>query len=282
MLIYHGKVSLYSFFGYVIVSTLLLLPINSTAGSCIYQHIWWILTFHYILATILLFRCFSGDAFQVAVRAGFLGLVFSVGLFVSHLAPPSWRVFGWYMCFMSFFHYSEYLMIALTNPRTLSLDSFILNHSMEYGVAAVASWAEFLIEHYFFPGLKEICVISSIGLVLCVGGEVLRKLAMLTASTNFNHVVQSVRENDHQLVTHGVYAYCRHPSYVGWFYWSIGTQLILVNPICTIAYTVASWRFFNERVYLEEYSLLHFFGDDYFQYQKRVGTGLPFIHGFKL
>jgi hypothetical protein len=53
---------------------------------------------------------------------------------------------------MSFFHYSEFLMIALTNPRTLSLDSFILNHSVEYGVAAVASWTEFLIERWYCPG----------------------------------------------------------------------------------------------------------------------------------
>ena len=89
---------------------------------------------------------------QVAVRAAFLGLIFSVGLFVADLAPPSYHVLGWYMCFMSFFHYSEFLMIALTNPRTLSLDSFILNHSVEYGVAALASWTEFLVERWYCPG----------------------------------------------------------------------------------------------------------------------------------
>lgn len=61
--------------------------------------------------------------------------------------------------------------------------------------------------------------------MLCATGEVLRKAAMMTAKTNFNHIVQSVREDGHQLVTHGVYALCRHPSYVGWFLWSIGTQV---------------------------------------------------------
>lgn len=67
--------------------------------------------------------------------------------------------------------------------------------------------------------------VSLVGVLLCVGGEVLRKLAMFTAKTNFSHIVQSVHEEGHQLVTHGVYKYCRHPSYVGWFYWSIGTQV---------------------------------------------------------
>jgi protein-S-isoprenylcysteine O-methyltransferase len=89
---------------------------------------------------------------QVAVRAAFLGFIFSVGLFLAVLAPPSYHVFGWYMCFLSFFHYSEFLMIALTNPRTLSLDSFMLKHSVEYGVAAFASWVEFFIERWIFPG----------------------------------------------------------------------------------------------------------------------------------
>ncbi|GFG35550.1 hypothetical protein Cfor_08285 [Coptotermes formosanus] len=218
----------------------------------------------------------------VAVRAAFLGFIFSVGLFVADLAPPSYHVLGWYMCFMSFFHYSEFLMIALTNPRTLSLDSFILNHSVEYGVAAVASWTEFLIERWLCPDLKEMNTVSLVGVLLCVGGEVLRKLAMFTAKTNFSHIVQSVHEEGHQLVTHGVYKYCRHPSYVGWFYWSIGTQLILVNPVCLVAYVVASWRFFNARVFMEESTLLNFFGDDYYQYQKQVSTGLPFIQGYKL
>lgn len=61
--------------------------------------------------------------------------------------------------------------------------------------------------------------------MLCATGEVLRKGAMMTAKTNFNHIVQSVHEDGHQLVTHGVYSLCRHPSYVGWFLWSIGTQV---------------------------------------------------------
>lgn len=56
---------------------------------------------------------------------------------------------------MAFFHYSEFLTIAITNPRTLNVDSFILNHSNEYHIAAVASWIEFFIELYFLPGKYE-------------------------------------------------------------------------------------------------------------------------------
>lgn len=121
-----------------------------------------------------------------------------------------------------------------------------------------------------------------VGLLLCIGGEILRKTAMLTAFHNFDHLIRTRREEQHQLVTSGIYSLCRHPSYVGWFYWSIGTQIILCNPLCAVAYTFASWKFFHERVFEEEVTLLHFFGRDYVAYQSKVPTGLPFIHGYNM
>lgn len=94
--------------------------------------------------------------------------------------------------------------------------------------------------------------------------------------------MQSEKARDHVLVTHGVYSWFRHPSYVGWFYWSVGTQLVLMNPVCVVAYAVASWFFFRERITIEEIMLLNFFGQQYCAYQQKVGTGLPFIGGYKL
>merc|ERR1712200_267061 len=91
-----------------------------------------------------------------------------------------------------------------------------------------------------------------------IGGEAVRKIAMLTAGSNFDHLIRTQREEKHQLVTSGIYSIFRHPSYVGWFYWSVGTQIILWNPFCIVAYAMASWRFFSERVYEEEITLLHF------------------------
>ena len=56
------------------------------------------------------------------------------------------------MCSLSFFHYSEYLVTAFINPHSLSLDSFLLNHSIEYTLAAVSSWVEFTVEKMLVPG----------------------------------------------------------------------------------------------------------------------------------
>lgn len=211
-----------------------------------------------------------------------LGFVFSVGLTTLIGAPSNWRPFGIYAMFLALFHYTEYLAIAFNNPKTLTVESFILNHSLSYHIAAVSSWLEFVVETIFFPDLKSYSAVWAVGALMCLGGELLRKVAMWNAAHNFTHIVRFEQVENHRLVKHGVYAFMRHPSYVGWFYWSIGTQVILANPICFVLYAVASWKFFNERIYMEEITLLNFFGEEYYQYQKAVPTGLPLIRGYKL
>jgi protein-S-isoprenylcysteine O-methyltransferase len=192
------------------------------------------------------------------------------------------KSFGIYFAFLSMFHFSEYFFIALSHPQSLTTDSFMLNHSLQYEIAAIASWAEFFTEVYFFPEMKKVKTIWLIGSLVCVAGELLRKVAILTARKSFHHLVQFQQADDHKLITNGVYSWFRHPAYVGWFYFSIGTQVILANPICLILYPIASWLFFYNRINTEEIALLNFFGDDYVKYQKTTKTGLPFIKGYQL
>lgn len=45
-------------------------------------------------------------------------------------------------------------------------------------------------------GLKTFYWISYLGLTLCIGGEIIRKLAMMTAKSNFNHVVCTYQERE--------------------------------------------------------------------------------------
>ncbi|XP_028309006.1 protein-S-isoprenylcysteine O-methyltransferase [Gouania willdenowi] len=236
---------------------------------------------HIAVVNGLLLVLYRGPLYKVAVRACFLGVTFGCGLILS-FSDTSWTHFGWYMCSLSFFHYSEYLVTAIINPRTLSLDSFLLNHSVEYTLAAVSSWLEFTVEKLIVPELKQLRWLSLLGLLMVLCGEFLRKAAMLTAGSNFNHIVQNEKAQSHVLITSGVYSFFRHPSYVGWFYWSIGTQVVLCNPVCIMGYTIATWQFFRERIEEEELFLIHFFAEDYVEYKKKVPTGLPFISGIRV
>jgi len=235
---------------------------------------------------LLTFACAISCTFflpyrDIVQRAALLGTMFGSSIIMIKVNSCPWITFWMYMMFLSFFHFSEYMMTALYNSHRLSTDSFLLNHSTEYQLAAVASWVEFTVEAYFFPTFKCLFVLNVVGFFLVVCGELLRKLAMIVAKANFSHIVQSEKNAKHELVTNGIYSWMRHPSYVGWFYWSIGTQILLCNPLCTIAYTMASWSFFNERIRDEEYHLIQFFGEDYKNYILNVPTLLPFIYGLQ-
>lgn len=191
-----------------------------------------------------------------------LGSLFGVGLWIAS-SGEDYRFIGVYLVSLVFFHFSEYVTTSIFNAHTLSIDSFLINHSREYGIAAIVSWIEYTVEFYFFPQMKSIQIIGIVGTLMVVFGELLRKVAMFTAGSNFTHVVQYRKRDTHKLVTTGVYSLFRHPSYVGWFYWSIGTQVLLCNPICFIGYTFASWSFFNDRIFDEEETLIQFFKEDY-------------------
>jgi steroid 5-alpha reductase family enzyme len=60
--------------------------------------------------------------------------------------------------------------------------------------------------------------------------------------------VQSRKNEGHELVTTGLYAFFRHPSYFGFFWWGIGTQILLGNSVCFVGYTGVLWYFFMKRI----------------------------------
>lgn len=215
-----------------------------------------------------------------------LGVGFALGwcLCVASLELHTPRLlwpFAVYLIFLTFFHWSEFFCAALTHPDRVTVDVYMLNHSPEYVFAALASFFEYCIEAYLWPSKStSFLIVNLLGIAMCFIGEALRKTAIITAANNFSHTLEILKRKDHELVTTGVYSWFRHPAYVGWFYWSLGTQLILMNPLCAIAYPIVAYDFLSSRVVAEEESLLSFFGNAYCEYQARVGTGLPFIRGY--
>ncbi|ETN69564.1 isoprenylcysteine carboxyl methyltransferase family protein, partial [Necator americanus] len=173
------------------------------------------------LLTSIPFAFFSGRYFGqkpiCAVQATLLGLVngSSVALFSQWYGTPLALICSYFFIF-SLFHFSEFFFTAISNRRSLQSDSFLLNHSKAYWVAAVASWMEFFLEAYFTSFLK-VYWISLLGFLMCLCGETLRKLAMIHAGSGFTHRLALSKRPDHRLVTTGIYAYLRHPGYTGLF-----------------------------------------------------------------
>lgn len=59
----------------------------------------------------------------------------------------------------------------------------------------------------------------------------------------------------------------------------MGTQLLLVNPVCLVLHTAAAVQFFKGRCYNEENALIQQYGEEYIAYAARKPTGIPFVDG---
>ncbi|ORZ15113.1 Isoprenylcysteine carboxyl methyltransferase family-domain-containing protein [Absidia repens] len=215
---------------------------------------------------------------NIALYGFLLGLICGGGLIYALVSGTSWPPqLGYFLCALSLFHFLEYLATAMFNPDKLSLDSFLINHSAHYHAAHAATLIEFIIEYYFFGNWKTISFINYIGLALVISGQIVRTAAMFSARHNFSHYIMDYKEPDHQLVQHGIYSLMRHPSYFGFYWWAIGAQCLLLNPLCFGLVIYWLHRFFSERIAYEEHTLQRFFGDEWKLYKSRTPTGLPFI-----
>ncbi|KAL6072782.1 Protein-S-isoprenylcysteine O-methyltransferase [Balamuthia mandrillaris] len=213
----------------------------------------------------------------IACLAYFLGLVGGGGLLLALYSDSLWNL-GLYLVFLSVFHFTEYLSVTMFNPQVASAESFLLNHSVQYTTAIVASLVEYLIEWYLFPeGLKTFWPVVYVGVLVALFGQAIRLLALITAAHNFTHEIAEEKKKEHVLVTTGIYGVVRHPGYFGWFWWSVATQVVLFNPICIAGFAYASWTFFEDRIKYEEEVLIEFFGNDYKEYRSKVPTYIPLI-----
>eukprot|EP00804_Cyclotella_cryptica_P025473 CCRYP_011993-RA/>CCRYP_011993-RA protein AED:0.08 eAED:0.08 QI:154/1/1/1/0.75/0.6/5/844/287 len=184
-----------------------------------------------------------------------------------------------YIIFLCTFHLGEFFATSLFNPSVTTADSFMVNHSKAYSAAALISWVEFIVRFLFSPKTNS-TFIFFVGLGFVIGGQICRTWAMVTCGESFNHYIQRDKKDNHVLVTHGIYSFLRHPSYVGFFYWAVGTQLLLCNPLSTALYGLAAWTFFRHRIVYEEATLRALFPGDYEHYGSKTYIGIPLINRF--
>jgi protein-S-isoprenylcysteine O-methyltransferase len=177
---------------------------------------------------------------------------------------------------VSLFHIGEFLFVKYFHNETLSFDSFLLNNSVAYTLCMLLSFCE----HFF--SLTNIFHSSTVwvGLTVATLGIIIRWLALYTAGNNFTHQISHQKKSQHSLVTGGIYAVSRHPGYAGWFWWTLGLQVLVGNCFCLCLFAWVSWRFFRNRILFEEHLLVEFFGHEYVIYRDSVSVGIPFISDF--
>jgi protein-S-isoprenylcysteine O-methyltransferase len=201
----------------------------------------------------------------ISLRAFLLGQLGGLSLLATILlllqtTTTLWRA-PFFLFSLSLFHFLEYYLTARYNTPYATIAAFLLSQNgAAYTIAHTSAIAECLLSRLllFAPTSAYFTATSLpfggprvqilLGLTLMVIGQTTRSLAMAHAGVNFTHRIQYRLREEHELVTHGVYSWLRHPSYFGFFWWGLGTQLVLGNVVCSVGYAVVLWKFFSDRI----------------------------------
>lgn len=239
----------------------------------------------------------------IAIRAFLLGLSLGLSIFFTivllYYQSHLWRA-SFFIGTLCVFHFLEFWTTAEYNTPLATVSSYLLTNGQRYRQAHTVALLETLITSYFLPQWQSRInppAMIIVGLAMIMVGQSVRSIAMVQAGTNFNHQVQSRRTEGHVLVTSGLYGYLRHPAYFGFFWWGLGTQVVLGNSLSLVGYAAILWYFFATRIRRkfsclrimlllkdllkshtdEEKHLVDFFGDDYIAYKARTRAWIPFI-----
>jgi protein-S-isoprenylcysteine O-methyltransferase len=169
------------------------------------------------------------------------------------------------------YHLTEFLFHRLMHGE-------FSGRSLLFSLPYIAAQAVLLGEYFFIKPLMPLSTsMVTLGLVGVAIGLGFRWTAIVTAKKSFNHTIQTSKAPSHELILHGPYRLFRHPSYAGWYLYSLSIPLLLGVPLSFICFSVVGWRFFRERIRFEEAYLIDFFGRDYLTYKAKTRSGIPFI-----
>ena len=202
----------------------------------------------------------------VALRAALLGTTFGVSICLATTTYAHSPQLPLYIAALCLFHVLEYWTTAVYNPKNVSVRSFLLSsNGIAYWAAQAFGVVEYLIVSYFWQRRTNLTYwCTFVGCLLVVAGQGMRSTAMIHAAQSFSHALAYSKKADHVLVTAGVYScvalpfqaashsngyrFSRHPSYLGFFWFGIGTQVLLGNLVGCLIFIGILWKFFHERI----------------------------------
>jgi protein-S-isoprenylcysteine O-methyltransferase len=113
------------------------------------------------------------------------------------------------------------------------------------------------------------------GLILMVGGMVVRLWAVSTLRSFFSYTVQ-IKEG-HHVIESGPYRFVRHPAYTGSLLTILGVGFALQSWGAVIVIAVIFGLTFGYRIRVEERTLIASLGAEYLRYSKRVKRLIPYV-----
>ncbi len=113
-----------------------------------------------------------------------------------------------------------------------------------------------------------------IGLVLIIIGLTISLVAVGTLRRFYSSTL--IIRKDHQLITHGIYLFTRHPVYLGSIIVFIGVS-VYASSLYGLLIMIVLIAIFLNRIRMEERMLTDEYGDSYRRYSKSTSKLIPFI-----
>lgn len=190
--------------------------------------------------------------------------------------PPSHLVtIGGLIFILAYWHLTEQQSSQASPARTghsrfVQVASRLLPIVVGAGlIAQLLGWAVFPLP--LPSGLAH--WVTWLGHVILWGGIILAVWSRQTLGENWAHAADFQVIPGQSLVTAGPYRYIRHPIYVAFISFFIGTELILTSWLIVFALPLLGYIFWQARQ--EETLLAASFGQTYRSYQARTGMFLP-------
>jgi protein-S-isoprenylcysteine O-methyltransferase Ste14 len=130
-----------------------------------------------------------------------------------------------------------------------------------------------VISQIFYPFFKiqmiSYHVILLLGILLILMGVFFLIVSFVGITKAYNH---------NNLVTKGIFSFCRHPIYASWLLFIVPGIVLLTQSwinltIPIFMYFIVRYMVRKEEVYLEEH-----FGKPYLEYKNRTSCIIPFFH----
>ncbi|NOZ87006.1 MAG: isoprenylcysteine carboxylmethyltransferase family protein [Deltaproteobacteria bacterium] len=115
-----------------------------------------------------------------------------------------------------------------------------------------------------------------VGAIFVMLGQIMRLTAIRKLGRFFTYGVRV--QDDHRLITSGLYSIVRHPAYTGLLFSGIGFVIMFKSVPGLFSVIVLGLLALHNRMSIEERALSREFKEEYKEYRKRTKKIIPFIY----
>jgi protein-S-isoprenylcysteine O-methyltransferase Ste14 len=175
------------------------------------------------------------------------------------------------------FFYIRYVFASRTKGEKKAVNRFGLLERILLGMMFPPTFLLPLL--YLFTPLLAFADYRPLPMVPWIGAAVMVMALWLFwrshADLGKNWSVSLEIRDGHELVTHGVYRFVRHPMYAAIWLWALAQGMLLANWLAGWSMVPVFLAMYGLRVSREEQLMCESFGDEYREYMHQTGRLLP-------